>query len=127
MLNSLIEDLRILAESILKEEQVSDVQSKLDQARILYEKLLILDHLEKEPITENESPAFIEENDDGNIEYKLRLDTKTDNSIKKLKTQTIVFDGDGGLENVNTRTEYEKISQRKSEKTQSCTKQKKTL
>jgi GTPase len=30
---------------------------------------------------------FIEENDDGNIEYKLRLDTKTDNSIKKLKTQ----------------------------------------
>lgn len=30
---------------------------------------------------------FIEESDDGNIEYKLRLDTKTDNSIKKLKTQ----------------------------------------
>ena len=38
------------------------------------------------------------------------------NVLKKLKTQTIVFDGDGGLENVNTRTEYEEISQRNSEK-----------
>lgn len=30
---------------------------------------------------------FIEENDDGNIEYKLRIDTKNESSIKKLKTQ----------------------------------------
>jgi GTPase len=30
---------------------------------------------------------FIEENENGNIEYKLRIDTKNENSIKKFKTQ----------------------------------------
>jgi molybdopterin-guanine dinucleotide biosynthesis protein A len=45
------------------------------------------------------------------------------NVLEKLKTQTIVFDGEGGLENVNTREDFEEISQRKSEKTQ----RKKTL
>lgn len=32
---------------------------------------------------------FVEESDDGNIEYKLRLDLKNEISIKKLKTQMI--------------------------------------
>lgn len=32
---------------------------------------------------------FSEESDDGNIEYKLRLDLKNEISIKKLKTQMI--------------------------------------
>ena len=32
---------------------------------------------------------FIEESDDGNVEYKLRLDLKNETSIKKLKTQMI--------------------------------------
>jgi len=48
MINKLIEELKLLAESILKEEQISDVELKLDQARTVYEKLLILDHLDKE-------------------------------------------------------------------------------
>ena len=62
MLNNLIEDLRILAESILKNEQVSDVNIKLDQARSLYEKLLVLDHLEKEA-KEDESSEVLKEID----------------------------------------------------------------
>jgi len=81
MLNNLIEDLRILAESILKEEQVSDVQSKLDQARNLYEKLLILDHLKKEPTTENDSPAFIEENDEPTIAIKIEVSDPVENEV----------------------------------------------
>jgi len=73
MLNSLIEDLRILAESILKEEQVSDVQSKLEQARNLYEKLLILDHLEKEPQEEDNSSEIIEEIDQPTVAIEIEV------------------------------------------------------
>ena len=72
MLNNLIEDLRILAESILKEEQVSDVESKLEQARGLYEKLLILDHLEKKS-NQDDSAAVIEQIE----EPKTELDIET--------------------------------------------------
>lgn len=70
MLNNLIEDLRILAESILKEEQVSDVESKLDQARSLYEKLLVLDHLEKES-NQDDSVAVIEQIEELKIELEV--------------------------------------------------------
>jgi len=49
MLNNLIEELKVLAENILKEEQISDAALRLSQAREIYEKLLILSHeLEQE-------------------------------------------------------------------------------
>ena len=49
MLNNLIEELKVLAENILKEEQINDVASRLSQAREIYEKLLVLNHeLERE-------------------------------------------------------------------------------
>ena len=80
MLNNLIEDLRILAESILKEEQISDVQSKLDQARSLYEKLLILDHVEKEPKLD-ESPAIVEEIIEPIIEPALQTLAPVENKV----------------------------------------------
>ncbi|MGB5321908.1 hypothetical protein, partial [Lutimonas sp.] len=49
MLNSLIEELKVLAENILKEDQANEVASRLSQSRELYEKLLVLRHeLEQE-------------------------------------------------------------------------------
>lgn len=81
MLNNLIEDLRLLAESILKDEQVSDVKLKLDQARSLYEKLLILDHLEKEP------------KEDENAEVENQIDepkAAPDNGVLKSNVKEIV-------------------------------------
>ena len=72
MLNNLIEELRILAESILKEEQGSDLESKLNQARNLYEKLLILDHLEKETKEDN-LPQEVEEEIEPEIELKIEI------------------------------------------------------
>lgn len=81
MLNNLIEDLRLLAESILKDEQVSDVKLKLDQARSLYEKLLILDHLEKEPKEEE------------NAEVENQIDepkAAPDNGVLKSNVKEIV-------------------------------------
>lgn len=44
MLNNLIEELKVLAENILKEGQTSNLTSRLNQSRELYEKLLILRH-----------------------------------------------------------------------------------
>lgn len=44
MLNNLIEELKVLAENILKEGQANDLVSRLDQSRELYEKLLVLRH-----------------------------------------------------------------------------------
>ena len=48
MSNNLIEELRTLAELILKEEKTSLDKATLDQARSLYEKLLILQHVQNE-------------------------------------------------------------------------------
>jgi len=49
MLNNLIEELKVLAENILKEDQTNDITSRLSQTRDLYEKLIILQHnLEQE-------------------------------------------------------------------------------
>jgi len=73
MPNNLIEELRILAESILKEGQGSDLESKLNQARDLYEKLLILDHLEKETKQGN-LPQEVEEEVEAEIEAEIELD-----------------------------------------------------
>jgi len=78
MLNNLIEDLRILAESILKEEQVSDVESKLDQARSLYEKLLVLDHLERGS-NQDDSVVVIEQVE----ELKIELEIETLSPVEK--------------------------------------------
>jgi len=72
MLNNLIEELRILAESILKEEQGSDLESKLNQARNLYEKLLILDHLKKETKQDN-LPQEVEEEIEPEIELNIEI------------------------------------------------------
>ncbi len=72
MLNNLIEELRIIAESILKEEQGSDLESKLNQARNLYEKLLILDHLEKETKEDN-LPQEVEEEIEPEIELNIEI------------------------------------------------------
>ncbi|MGI9532112.1 hypothetical protein [Lutimonas sp.] len=47
MHNNLMEELRTLAESILQEPQGPELETRLEQARNLYEKLLILDHLNK--------------------------------------------------------------------------------
>ena len=44
MLNNLIEELKVLAENILKEDQKIDVGSRLNQSRELYEKFLICQH-----------------------------------------------------------------------------------
>ena len=72
MLNNLIEDLRLLAESILKNKQVSEVNIKLEQARSLYEKLLILDHLQKEA-KEEETPVSLKEIDEPKEELETEL------------------------------------------------------
>lgn len=72
MLNNLIEDLRKLAASILKEEQTSNLESKLNQARELYEKLLILNHLEKE-IKEEDLISVFEEEKEIDIEINLEV------------------------------------------------------
>ena len=44
MLNSLIEELKVLAQNILKDDQANDLTSRLSQSRELYEKLLVLRH-----------------------------------------------------------------------------------
>ncbi len=75
MLNNLIEELRKLAESILKEEQASDLESKLNQARELYEKLLILDHLEKEIKKEDSIQKFEKENEEEKeVEIEIKVE-----------------------------------------------------
>lgn len=79
MLNNLIEELRKLAESILKEERASDIESKLNQARELYEKLLILDHLEKEikkevPIQKFEEKTEEETEEEKEVEIEIKLE-----------------------------------------------------
>lgn len=49
MLNSLIEELKVLAQNILKDDQTNDLTSRLSQSRELYERLLVLRHeLEQE-------------------------------------------------------------------------------
>ena len=58
MLNNLIEELKVLAENILKEEQINDAASRLSQSREIYEKLLILSH---ELEQEKKSKTLIEE------------------------------------------------------------------
>ena len=86
MLNNLIEDLRLLAESILKEEQISDVQSKLDQARNLYEKLLNKEHLEKEP-NKDDSALVIDEVEEAKIERVIETLTPVEDEDKKVKVE----------------------------------------
>ncbi len=86
MLNNLIEELRILAESILKEEQGSDLESKLNQARDLYEKLLILDHLEKETKEEN-LPQEIEEEIEPEIELNIEIPEPVVEEVVKEEVQ----------------------------------------
>ncbi len=58
MLNSLIEELKVLAENILKNDQANDIASRLSQSRELYEKLLVLRH---ELEQEEESKALAQE------------------------------------------------------------------
>ena len=48
MSKNLIEELKVLAENILREEQEIDAESSLFKARELYEKLLVLNHVQKE-------------------------------------------------------------------------------
>ena len=86
MLNNLIEELRILAESILKEEQGSDLESKLNQARDLYEKLLILDHLEKET-KENNLPQEVEEVIEPEIESNIEIPEPVVEEVVKKEVQ----------------------------------------
>lgn len=67
MLNNLIEELRVLAEKIINDSDTEDIKSKLDQARTLYEKLLVLqyaaDHQEstQEEILEENIESKVEE------------------------------------------------------------------
>ena len=81
MLNNLIEELKVLAENILKEGQINDTASKLIQAREIYEKLLILSHeleqeeksktlIEEETITPQfeEIPEIVESVDEESLE-----------------------------------------------------------
>jgi hypothetical protein len=86
MLNNLIEELRILAESILKEEQGSDLESKLNQARDLYEKLLILDHLEKETKEDN-LPQEVEEEIEPEIELNIEIPEPVVEEVVKEEAQ----------------------------------------
>ncbi len=64
MLNNLIEELKVLAENILKEEQTNDMASRLGQARELYERLLVLKHLqeqeEQNQVLETEEPVKLQ-------------------------------------------------------------------
>ena len=48
MLNNLIDELKVLAEQILNEENSENMVSSLDHARDLYEKLLILKHIQEQ-------------------------------------------------------------------------------
>ena len=86
MLNNLIEELRILAESILKEEQGSDLESKLNQARDLYEKLLILDHLEKETKEDN-LPQEVEDEIEPEIELNIEIPEPVVEEVVKEEVQ----------------------------------------
>ena len=58
MLNNLIEELKVLAENILKEDQANDLASRLSQSRELYEKLLVLRH---ELVQEEQSKVLAKE------------------------------------------------------------------
>jgi len=58
MLNNLIEELKVLAENILKEDQANDLASRLSQSRELYEKLLVLRH---ELAQEEQKKSFAQE------------------------------------------------------------------
>lgn len=48
MLTNLIKELKVLAETILEEDQSNDLESRLIQSRQLYEKLLVMNHLTKD-------------------------------------------------------------------------------
>ena len=90
MLNSLIEELKVLAEKILKEEQTNDIASRLSQSRELYERFLVLKYLqeqeqaaemretEKTTASEKESVTIIQEStEDFTLEPEKTIETQS--------------------------------------------------
>ena len=109
MLNNLIEELKVLAENILKEDQTNDITSRLSQTRDLYEKLIILQHnLEQEEqskapvaeeIQETQTPDISEiqeeiQEDDSDLEKETVIENTEVEPVLSLNDLFVpTFDG----------------------------------
>jgi len=109
MLNNLIEELKVLAENILKEDQTNDITSRLSQTRDLYEKLIILQHnLEQEEqskapvaeeIQETQTPDISEiqeeiQEDDSDLEKETVIENTEEEPVLSLNDLFVpTFDG----------------------------------
>lgn len=81
MLNNLIEELRTLAELILKEERTSLDKATLDQARSLYEKLLILHHVQDQ--SEKDTLSKSNEEVSHGLDVEPEIEDLVDNEVKE--------------------------------------------
>ena len=72
MRNNLIKELKTLAELILREETAPSDKATLDQARSLYEKLLIIQHVQNE--SERAEPLHEEENESTQMNFEPEIE-----------------------------------------------------
>lgn len=87
MLNNLIEELRTLAELILKEERTSLDKATLDQARSLYEKLLILHHVQDQ--SEKDTLSKSNEEVSLGLDVEPEIEDVVDNEVKESEDMEI--------------------------------------
>lgn len=81
MSNNLIEELRSLAELILKEEKTSLDKATLDQARSLYEKLLILQHVQNE--SKNNEPLAELDAGSSPLDFEPEIEQTVETELKE--------------------------------------------
>jgi len=79
MRNNLIKELKTLAELILREETAPSDKATLDQARSLYEKLLIIQHVQNE--SERAEPLHEEENESTQMNFEPEIEEAEVNEI----------------------------------------------
>ena len=79
MRNNLIKELKTLAELILREETAPSDKATLDQARSLYEKLLIIQHVQNE--SERAEPLHEEENESTQMNFEPEIEEAELNEI----------------------------------------------
>ena len=79
MRNNLIKELKTLAELILREETAPSDKATLDQARSLYEKLLIIQHVQNE--SERAEPLHEEENESTQMNFEPEIEEAEENEI----------------------------------------------
>jgi hypothetical protein len=92
MLNNLIEELKVLAENILKEDQANDLALRLSQSRELYEKLLVLRH----ELTQEEQSKVLAKEEHVKAELQdiseIIPSTHNDSSEPEIVTTTVVIE-----------------------------------